>query len=297
MAEKQRRRPLLAFCIATGVFFAIVTIAGLLGLPGSWMALLIFGGLPFLFAFAAIIGLRATDSRMAKAGPGVLSALGPGEIREVPVAAESTTRLGWRAAVSNLPRLLPPRRRWALAAIVAAGAAAGAALSGAFVEDIDDPFRRAVSITLFALCGALASAVLPLAIWMWLAHRASPLPRETRQMLENSINPANDRVRLNLSRVDEIERAIDQRRTVIPLVLPLALCISGAAAMACLAELVLTNGQSFPRLASFVWTSLMLLLPLTGLGFTEQLARALDQVRADEDEYRAAEPADRSDRT
>lgn len=281
MADKQRRRPLLAFSIATGAFFVVVTVAGLLGLEGRWMALLIFGGLPFLFAFAAIIGLRATDSRMAKSGPGVFTALGPGEIRELEAPTTSTTRLGYRAAWANLPILLPPRRLVMLVVFAAAGAAIGAVLTGMFVDGVES-WRLVVGTALFALCGALASAVVPLAIWLWVAHRGAPLPRDTRRMIENSVNPANERIRLNLSRVDEIEQAIAQRRIVFPLLLPLALCVSAATAAACVAELIITSGESFPALASFVWTSLMLLMPLTALGHTEQLALALEEVRSSE---------------
>lgn len=282
MAEKQRRRPLLAFCIATGVFFAIVTAAGLLGLPASWMALLIFGGLPFLFAFAAIIGLRATDSRMAKAGPGVLSALGPGEIREVPVPDEPMTRLGWRSAWQHLPALLPAPRRVGLALVAGLGAAAAGLLGMDLAEDLASG-HLALSVALCALSGALAAPLVPLALWTAIAHRDSPLPRDVRRLLENSINPVNDRIRINLARTHEIDQAVEQRRAVYPLLLPIAMCASGALILSCVAQLVLTNGEDLPPFAGFAGMAMMLWVPLSTLGRNEQIALALARLRASDD--------------
>lgn len=279
MAEKLRRHPLLAVCIASVAFGVIVTVGALLGLPRGWMALLIFGGLPFVLGFAAIVGLRSTDSRMAKAGPGVLTALGPGEIRDLPVPAAPMTRLGWESAWAHLPSLLPRRRLASLAIVVAAGAAIGGFLALAPAEDLA-PWHRGLSVALFAVCGAFASALLPLGIWAATTHRRTPLPRDTRRLLENSINPVNDQIRINMSRIDEIEQAIEQRRIVSPLLLPIALCATGAFILACAAQLAVTSGEKIPPFAGLGGVTLMLWLPLSMLGRTEQIALALEELRA-----------------
>ncbi|MGO2751132.1 MAG: hypothetical protein ACTIA6_13860 [Pseudoclavibacter sp.] len=279
MAEKLRRHPILAVSIASVAFAAVVTAAAVLGVPRGWMALLIFGGLPFILGFAAIVGLRATDSRMAKAGPGVLTALGPGEIRDLPVPAEPMTRLGWKSARAHLPDLLHRRRLVTLGIVVAVGAVIGGFIALTPAEDLV-PWHRGVSIALFAVCGAFAAALLPLSIWAAITHRDTPLPRDILRLLQNSTNPVNDQIRINLSRIDEIEQAIEQRRIVYPLLLPIALCATGALLFACAAQLTVTSGQDIPPFAGFAGMTMMLWLPLSTLGRVEQISLALGELRA-----------------
>lgn len=274
MPRNRNRKGTLAVVASALLLIGIVAAAALLGAQTGWVIFIALVGLPLVLAPAALLGLRWGDARMAKAGPGVLTALGPGEIREVDATATPVTTLGWRAAVQHLlaaaasthphPDDHGSRRR-----------------SLGCLADLD-PRRGARSVAeaaLFGVTGALAFSLVFLLAWLAIAHRDTQLDRGARRLLEQSVNPANDRIRINISRIDELQAAIDQRRAVSPLLLPIAAGATAAVVAATAAELVLSGGD-FPRLASFASTTMMLWLGLTGLGRVEQIAAALSEVRS-----------------
>lgn len=278
MPRNRNRKGTLAVVASALLLIGIVAAAALLGAQTGWVIFIALVGLPLVLAPAALLGLRWGDARMAKAGPGVLTALGQGEIREVDATATPVTTLGWRAAVQHLPSLLPPARIRTLMITGAVGAVSGVWLTLTLAE-APDPWQKGVGAALFGVTGALAFSLVFLLAWLAIAHRDTQLDRGARRLLEQSVNPANDRIRINISRIDELQAAIDQRRAVSPLLLPIAAGATAAVVAATAAELVLSGGD-FPRLASFASTTMMLWLGLTGLGRVEQIAAALREVRS-----------------
>lgn len=282
---KQRdrnRMGTIAVIASLVLLIAIVAAAALLGVPTGWVIFIALVGTPLVLAPAALLGLRWGDARMAKAGPGVLTALGPGEIREVAASTTPIATLGWRASLEHLPPLFPPARIRTLTIAGAMGAIAGAWLSVKFAE-ASEPWQTWLGAGLFGVCGAAISSLVLCLAWLAIAHRDSPLERNTRRLLEQSINPANDRIRINLARVHELQEAIEQRRAVYPLFLPVAGSATVALLTAMTAELVLSGGD-FPRLASFASITIMLWIGHTTLGRVEQIAIALREVQSSAEE-------------
>ncbi len=279
MPKNRNRKGALAVLTSTLLLIGLVTAAALLGLPTGWVIFIAIAGLPLVLVLAAFLGLRWGDARMAKAGPGVLTALGPGEIHEVDIAETSVAKLSWRAAVQHLPDQLPPARIRTLVLAGVVGAVAGAWLTVTLTE-APEPWQTTLGAALLGVTASTALCLALLLAWLVMAHRDTPLDRSSRRLLEQSINPANDRIRINIARVDELQEAIDQRRTVTPLLLPIAAGTTIAFFTAAAAELVLSGGEQFPRLASFASLPILLWMGPTVLGRVEQIALALEELRA-----------------
>ena len=279
MPKNRNRKGALAVLASILLLIGVVTTAALLGLPTGWVIFIAIAGLPLVLVLAALFGLRWGDARMAKAGPGVLTALGPGEIHEVDIAETSVTKLSWRAAVQHLPAQLPPARIRTLVLAGIVGAVAGVWLTVTLAE-APEPWQTTLGAALLGVTGSLALCLALLLAWLFMAHRDTPLDQSARRLLEQSINPANDRIRINIARVDELQEAIDRRRMVTPLLLPIAAGTTIAFFTAAAAELVLSGGEQFPRLASVASLPILLWMGPTVLGRVEQIALALEKLRA-----------------
>ncbi|PPG33070.1 hypothetical protein [Pseudoclavibacter sp. RFBB5] len=279
MPKDRNRTGMFAVLAAALLLIGIVAAAALLGTPTGWVIFIALVGFPLVLAPAALLGLRWGDARMAKAGPGVLTALGPGEIREMDVPDVPITTFGWRATLEHLPPLLPPARRRALIIAGLLGAGAGVWMTLG-LTDAPEPWQTGLSAALFGVTGALVLLLVLLLAWLAIAHRDATLDRSTRRLLEQSINPANDRIRINTARLEDLQEGIDQRRAVYPLLVPIAASATVAVVAAIGAQLALSGGEEFPRMASFASMTLMLWLGLTSFGKAEQIAVALQEVRS-----------------